>query len=100
MLNPKSLGLGSALRNQMRILNIGIVGAFGRHIFGAHSFATGVPSPSTVPGDPRAAAGNSKNNVIGVARTHADRMNAGIFRATTEPFLAFWTIPKRTDQFP
>ena len=94
MLDPESVWLCGALRDQVRILDVGVVCALGRHVFSAHAFAAGIPGASAVAGDPCAAARDAENNMVRIAGIDADGMNAGKIRAAAEPFFALRSIPK------
>src|SRR5690606_21222349 len=88
VLDPEGVGLGGALGEEVGVLDVGVVGALGRHVFGAHAFAAGIPGAPAIARDPCTATGDAEDDVIWIAGVHADGMNAGKIGAAAEPFFA------------
>src|SRR2546430_215098 len=85
VLDPEGIGPGSTLDQVVRILNVGIILALGRHVRRAHALRPAFPGRPAVPGHPHPATRDADRDVARVARIHADRMEAGQLGTAAEP---------------
>src|SRR5262249_50829998 len=100
VLHPHALGRRAALRETMNILGDRVVSLFGRRVFRAHAFATQAPARAAILREPDATGRHPNPDALGIARIHADRMNAGQIGAAAHPLFTFGMIPERADHVP
>src|SRR6476659_11391106 len=100
VLHPHALRRRLALRETIDVLGDGIVSLLGRGVFGAHAFAAQAPACAAILGEPDAAGRDRNPHALGIARVHADRMDAGQVGAASHPLLALGMIPERADHVP
>src|SRR5438270_4838265 len=100
MLRPQHLGARGALNDAMRVLDVGIVAALGRHELGVHAVRGELPAFAAVARLPGAAAGNAHRDAPVVARVDANGMDAGMVVAAAKPLGALGPPPQALDKGP
>ena len=100
MLHPQHVGVGAALRHHVRVLDVGLELAFGRHELRAHAGGGGLPARAAVARGPHPAARHAHLHVTGIARIDQHRVNAGMIGAAAEPLLAPRIVPQRPVERP
>ena len=100
MLHPEHVGVGPALRDHVRVLDVLLELLVGRHEIGAHALCGELPLPAAVARRPHAAARDADLHVTRIARVDADRVDARLIGAAAEPLLAARVVPQRRDRAP
>jgi len=100
VLDPQHVGRRRALHHAVRILDVLILLAFGRHEIGLHAGRRQLPARAAVARLPDAAARHRDGDMLRVARVDEHRVNAGVVIAAAEPVAAAPIEPERIVQRP
>src|SRR5436853_7113303 len=100
MLRPEHVGARRALHDAMRVLDVGIVAALGRHELGVHAVRGEPPAFAAVARLPGAAAGNAHRDAPVVARVDANGMDARMVVTAAKPLGALGPPPQAVDEGP
>src|SRR5262245_65807660 len=98
MLDPEYVRIRMALSNAVRILEVGFELLFGRHVLGAHTASRRLPGFASILSSPHSSTRNADRDAPGVTPVDADRMNAGMVGAASEPLFAQRMIPQRSEE--
>ncbi len=100
MLGPQDIGRGRAALDAVRVLDIGVVLALGRHEKRLHARGARAPACTAIGRAPGTAAADADQHLAGRLRMRADRMDAWRVVAAAKPFQSLLAVPERFDQLP
>jgi len=100
VLHPQHVGGGGAGDHAVRVLDVDVIGALGRHEVGAHAIGRQWPGRPSVARLPDAATRHCNRDMARIARVDDDRMDAGVVITTPKPGPSPGFVPKSLAQLP